>query len=771
MTGEDSRRVAVVAVHGVGDHEPHASARQVADLLRSRPPSPPPLYGEFREEHLRLPIQSLPGQPSSPAGDSHDFMLRQLKDHEVAANAVYETIRLQSRRREVAEGHGPEREREVDVYEIYWADLSRLGEGVWQVFGELFQLLFHLPSLGLHTIASWHLRKARSWRLFWNTHRFAVALLNRSIPILNLVLMMIGTFFLSADVLSGPWLRTALVTAVLGSVLALAFLWARRRESLGYGGWLFLPMLALAAAMAAWRLPSPWSRRVLVSLLLAAVALLLLYLLGIYEERRPRATRTAWILAAIAAVLWLAAAPRAFAAIEGSDRVRYLALFSAEVVYSVLYAVWWLFVLAHFVAIPAGALAWRGLEDAKERAAARQMVETARITLALPAALLALLGYALWAVFVAAAEKTLGSLAYQPHILVWLGRGQPQTGPPDASALRFARTLVTATGELAVIASAVALVLALVLAVWATLPSILAEARVPEGRQEAERLGRWLDRGFQALGAAGRIVVLVVWVILPAGLLLRALGSDTNSLYSFAAAIGSSVGLSSVGLLLLTGRIEWLSKRIRPTLDVLLDVDNHLRRYPQRHNPRAQIAARSAALLRYLGDRPGESGYDAVVIVAHSQGSVIVADLLRYLKRVDLPAFEALARKPLHLFTMGCPLRQLYSVRFPGLYAWARHDDPGPWSAPSRIPDGQRPDPLELGLSRWVNAYRSGDYIGRNHWRPDGRHDAYCDTGCVSEDAGKTRREFCIGAGAHTRYWDETATAIATELDRLVATA
>ena len=31
-------------------------------------------------------------------------------------------------------------------------------------------------------------------------------------------------------------------------------------------------------------------------------------------------------------------------------------------------------------------------------------------------------------------------------------------------------------------------------------------------------------------------------------------------------------------------------------------------------------------------------------------------------------------------------------------------------------------------------------------------------------------REFCIGAGGHTHYWDRTAPAIALELDRLVAT-
>ena len=77
----------------------------------------------------------------------------------------------------------------------------------------------------------------------------------------------------------------------------------------------------------------------------------------------------------------------------------------------------------------------------------------------------------------------------------------------------------------------------------------------------------------------------------------------------------------------------------------------------------------------------------------------------------------------------------------------------------------------------WVNAFRSGDYVGRHLWRTD-----ICDylwapdkvgypvngpTQWVSTD-GKLRIEFCIGAGAHTHYWDVTAPMIAEETDRLI---
>jgi hypothetical protein len=163
---------------------------------------------------------------------------------------------------------------------------------------------------------------------------------------------------------------------------------------------------------------------------------------------------------------------------------------------------------------------------------------------------------------------------------------------------------------------------------------------------------------------------------------------------------------------------------------------------------------------------------------------VITADLLRFLiaeRRYSdakgcvyepalTPIFDQ--RLPIYLFTMGCPLHQLYSLRFPYLYGWARTEADEFQPADDSEP---RPDPADLGLSGWVNAYRSGDYVGRHLWRRD-------DCGCLFEigdavkvpkfvfaDARKTRVEYCIGPGAHTHYWDSTADAIAAQLDCLIS--
>jgi hypothetical protein len=133
-------------------------------------------------------------------------------------------------------------------------------------------------------------------------------------------------------------------------------------------------------------------------------------------------------------------------------------------------------------------------------------------------------------------------------------------------------------------------------------------------------------------------------------------------------------------------------------------------------------------------------------------------------------------------------LRQLYGQRFPHLYRWARHEDVSPWprSRPSDIPPNQAPNPVDLDVRMWVNVYRSGDYVGRALWRPE-RCDYLWDVPAekaadddtawnprfrrpvnISEDSQGTRREYCIGAGVHTHYWDDTAEAVAQELHGLI---
>src|SRR4030095_4365274 len=146
-----------------------------------------------------------------------------------------------------------------------------------------------------------------------------------------------------------------------------------------------------------------------------------------------------------------------------------------------------------------------------------------------------------------------------------------------------------------------------------------------------------------------------------------------------------------------------------------------------------------------------------IVIVSHSQGTVISADLLRYLgmtRRLD----DFTSQTPLSLVTVGSPLRDLYAAMFPFLYRWM-----GP--QPASFAESA-PEPDAVYLEQWVNAYRAGDYVGRSIWT-SAYETAMCRVGTVSAEGevlastNGHRTEFCLGAGAHTHYFNNDAIALA----------
>jgi hypothetical protein len=217
------------------------------------------------------------------------------------------------------------------------------------------------------------------------------------------------------------------------------------------------------------------------------------------------------------------------------------------------------------------------------------------------------------------------------------------------------------------------------------------------------------------------------------------------------------------------GPFRFLALGFRSALDIALDVTNWLRMHPLQRNPRARICARYVSLLRHIcrWTHPVDgSHYRALVIVAHSQGTVITTELLTFLGRVNAPDLDRLEPGassnplPVYLLTAGCPLRQLYSLRFPHLYGWARHTA-GQWP-------GLVPDPSDLRVECWYNVYRSGDYVGRYLWHADEGPERWS---CSEQGDGARRKELCLGVGAHTHYFDETAKRVADILDNMIGQA
>jgi hypothetical protein len=257
--------------------------------------------------------------------------------------------------------------------------------------------------------------------------------------------------------------------------------------------------------------------------------------------------------------------------------------------------------------------------------------------------------------------------------------------------------------------------------------------------------------------------------------------SATHTVVNTAGALFAGSAAMMAGLLLKYGSA---------VLDTILDVDNYLRTSPKNNTPRARIVERYLALLRHLHLYRDEHGrpYERIVIVAHSLGSLITADLLRYLRLIH-PDMAGLKRYafgdreeslPLYFFSMGNPLRQLLNRFFPNLYRWIRErpDGAGEEAVPAApvtdttpsgdpilvLPANRTPQASELGVRLWRNSYRSGDYIGRSIWVND--VNGYDSLPGVPLPV--TSIESCIGLGAHTHYWDRSAPDIARELDSLI---
>jgi hypothetical protein len=116
------------------------------------------------------------------------------------------------------------------------------------------------------------------------------------------------------------------------------------------------------------------------------------------------------------------------------------------------------------------------------------------------------------------------------------------------------------------------------------------------------------------------------------------------------------------------------------------------------------------------------------------------------------------------LVTVGSPLRDQYAERFPLLYRWMGSRKPGFADA--------RPAAADIGATEWVNACRSGDYVGRFLWTPDTDPARFAIAtvradGRVAAQRAGDRTEFCLGAGGHTHYFSDDAAALAAEIERL----
>jgi hypothetical protein len=507
-------------------------------------------------------------------------------------------------------------------------------------------------------------------------------------------------------------------------------------------------------------------------------------------------------------------------------------LWTGQVILCVIRWLWGLMVGCAIAASLLGSIAWRQMRKSKpkgdEWGRARAAVRTSRLALALPLVSFLLVTLMIWAAFLSATRKLMPENepifseavvadAIKPSWYATLERvrlvppkgltipneGFRVKGSKKEGALQNDYALRVFAWTMGYHLPFTLLLVALTsfLLVWWVLPSVLSEKVVPRGKARAPRdasdavslrMGTWMSRGLDAT----TVVTLLLWssvFVFPLLYKLAAWKSPVLDEVIFGPLTFSLVTNTLVGFTLLAA----LAKGGQTVLATLLDVDTYLRSTPVYATPRATIFERYISTLRYLRsyrDAHGH-GYDSIVIVAHSLGALISGDLLYYLQsergkeewhKADpgKPSASKFTSIPVTLLTMGNPTRQLLNRFFPYLYDWVR---PGPDNGKSPLPgpmpfpddpntlviqDTAPPDPAGLGLTCWINAYRSGDYVGRSLWLDEWYHRPAYATGSetprVISSRDEKRHELCIGAGAHVHYMDDTAPDIARLLDSLL---
>lgn len=496
-------------------------------------------------------------------------------------------------------------------------------------------------------------------------------------------------------------------------------------------------------------------------------------------------------------------------------------------------------------------------EDRKCRA--RSALRTGRLAFAIPASLFLVVTLALWSGIVSYGShklhmfETVADLAQQPNwfgckyvswlipdvkeVNVWINRvngpeSVAQGAPPTCGACKGVRPEPERvscpwdnylTGLLLMsMTPGIPITLALtgfsfLLLVCTVAPSVFYEIWPPLTQEftnaKTRAAGDWLSRGLDYTAVLVRLSwFAIVPVQLTFGILHllswhNVLPHD-SSIYNFVVFMSESTlplikGTGTIVVISAAAVAAGLLKYGSTILDTVLDVDNYLRISPKKETPRACIAERCTSLLRYIAAPIHDKGYDRLIIVGHSLGSLVTADLLRFLKRsyhprpndkpprACDPSLNAYGFNgsepsiPIYFLSMGNPVRQLLNRFFPHLYAWvARQPDN---SSPdtelvdaldmpiAQIPVDALPDPKSMCVKGWLNAYRSGDYVGRFLWLGPwlARNEkAHCEGAIILRTDGtggpSTRAEMCIGIGAHTHYWDRTAPDIADMLEKLI---
>jgi hypothetical protein len=655
-TNIDPARIAVVAVPDADNQQPGEAATTVARMLLA-PRSAP--YSYITRSKLQFPLAPV-FEPPSTDSQAHDAMTTRLAGYRGSPQkSSYRTPRLSTVRSDGTE---------VDVLEVHWADLSGSASGPIASITAILRLLVQLPDLGRHAIhdaANTH-RGSVIWRWLSNAHASAAALLVLPIVLLNAILVCGSLAPAIARKLSSP-------AAVSISVLWWLFVWAMFHFAF--------------ARYDRVREGALWTGHLLFACVFATFV---------------------WCLAASSGAhqaVYYAGATIPTGTITALGRVEQATLWTIQLIWVALRALWFLLCFIAIATAVLGAIAIRLQAQGKDsaaflarRARDRAALRTGRLTLAVPAVSIMLLTVAVWVggfSYVAAKSHAFQcltpSIAPLPSILerrvpeplqfaTWLSapvmpNDSPCPGRPSVLEYFRALSVLSVSGGFVVTLTLVAA--ALLILMWTATRGVLAMKRSTSDRDNDTVT--WL-------------LWIAIFVVPP---LFTYGGHVAFALDSLNSAIDTAESLTMLTIrpiavlaAIAIVVVPIILKRRGSGLDVALGLVNYLRTIPANATPRARIAERYVSLLRELatsgtGDHAGPR-YDAVVIVANGLGAAISADLLRFLGHdAELGAARGDGRltrlrfasdapgdMPVYLFTTGDLLRRLMNRFFPHAYQW-----------------------------------------------------------------------------------------------------
>src|SRR5437588_1395350 len=303
---------------------------------------------------------------------------------------------------------------------MYWSDLSRLMPHLFRIFGDLYQLLFHISSLGVHVVTAAQAAERGvdgPWKTWAWAQRYASDCMAVYIPLLNLVLVGLALVLLP-QALGDAYVAPAAWTiggALVASAAAYVCFRAGVRSVVLWTG----PLLAFAGSAAIafvvhrtygqWRIPH--AREALMTESLVVVAALIGVIVALYNARRPR---VAWIGTRFGVLFGLYLLGNIWS--SSGDMVT-AAFRDVEVVYIMLGLTWGLFIILSWLAFEAGRRVKRAARGTPAGDRVSRAAWTARLTLATPAALFLITTIILWYGLWTATNTLLYDYCYVPVLL------------------------------------------------------------------------------------------------------------------------------------------------------------------------------------------------------------------------------------------------------------------------------------------------------------------------------------------------------------------